>query len=87
MFNYYPDSCPVLQRLTRLTSAETELDPDRAVVFPATNASATAKFFAGPRVLVRGCGENILLERPEVFANAVLEVAQLGSGHHEQTYP
>lgn len=57
------------------------LDPDQAIVFPVTNGSNTAKYFAGPRVhhIVKGCGENIPLEQPQVFVDAVLELAQLRS--------
>ncbi|KAJ5886549.1 uncharacterized protein N7473_009223 [Penicillium subrubescens] len=64
-----------------ITVPSVTLDPDQAVVFPATNGSTTAKYFAGPRVhhIVKGCGEAIPLERPDVFANAILEVAKLGS--------
>lgn len=57
------------------------LDPDQASVFPVTNGSTTAKFFTGPRVhhIINGCGENIPLEQPQVFVDAVLEVVQLRS--------
>lgn len=56
------------------------LDPDQAPVFPAANGSSTAQHFSGPRVhhIVQGCGENIPLQSPQVFAEAVLEVAALG---------
>ncbi|KAJ5966446.1 hypothetical protein N7481_013160 [Penicillium waksmanii] len=56
------------------------LDPDQAVVFPATDGSATAKYFTGKRVhrIVKGCGEAIPLEKPRVFVDAILEVAGLG---------
>ncbi|KAJ6443666.1 epoxide hydrolase [Purpureocillium lavendulum] len=56
------------------------LDPIEAVVFPPTNGSSTAKYFTGPRVHheVPGCGENIPLQKPQVFADAILEVAALG---------
>ncbi|EHK46945.1 putative epoxidase hydrolase [Trichoderma atroviride IMI 206040] len=60
------------------------LDPDQAPVFPATNGSSTAQHFSGPRVhhIVQGCGENIPLQSPQVFAEAVLEVAALGRRHN-----
>ncbi|WP_308798914.1 alpha/beta fold hydrolase [Agromyces silvae] len=47
--------------------------------FPATDASAQAEHFTGPRVHrhVPGAGHNLPQEAPEAFADAVLEVAQL----------
>ncbi|UKZ95825.1 uncharacterized protein TrAFT101_010639 [Trichoderma asperellum] len=68
------DSLPVIQ------VPSVTLDPDQAPVFPATNGSSTAQHFAGPRVhhIVQDCGENIPLQKPQVFAEAVLEVAALG---------
>ncbi|KAH7307994.1 Alpha/Beta hydrolase protein [Stachybotrys elegans] len=55
------------------------LDPNQAPVFPAMNGSAAAAHFSGPRIhhIVEGCGENIPLQKPQIFADAVLEVAQL----------
>jgi pimeloyl-ACP methyl ester carboxylesterase len=78
----YAELANALDKQPLITVPSVTLDPDQAVVFPATNGSTTAKYFAGPRVhhIVKGCGENIPLQKPEVFANAILEVAQLGSG-------
>jgi pimeloyl-ACP methyl ester carboxylesterase len=72
------DSLPVI------TVPSVTLDPDQAPVFPATNGSSTAQHFSGPRVhhIVQGCGENIPLQKPQVFAEAVLEVAALGKRHN-----
>ena len=59
------------------------LDPDQDVVFPATNGSATSQYFKGPRIhhILKGCGENIPLEQPQAFVDAILEVAKLGQGN------
>lgn len=83
----YAELANMLDKQPVITVPSVTLDPDQAVVFPATNGSATAKYFAGPRVhhIVMGCGENIPLERPKIFADAVLEVAQLDSGHPAQS--
>jgi pimeloyl-ACP methyl ester carboxylesterase len=47
--------------------------------FPATNGSASAKYFTGPRVHheVSGAGHNLPQEQPGAFADAVREVATL----------
>jgi pimeloyl-ACP methyl ester carboxylesterase len=47
--------------------------------FPATNGSASAKYFTGPRVHheVPGAGHNLPQEQPGAFADAVREVATL----------
>lgn len=72
------DSLPVIQ------VPSVTLDPDQAPVFPATNGSSTAQHFSGPRVhhIVHGCGENIPLQKPQVFAEAILEVAAIGKRHN-----
>lgn len=78
----YAELANALDKQPVITVPSVTLDPDQAVVFPATNGSTTSKYFSGPRKhhIVKGCGENIPLERPDVFANAVLEVAQLSEG-------
>ena len=47
--------------------------------FPATDGSASARYFTGPRVhhQVPNAGHNLPQEAPDAFANAVLELAQL----------
>ncbi|KAJ5109290.1 epoxide hydrolase [Penicillium angulare] len=77
----YEDLANELDRQAVITVPSVTLDPDEAVVFPATDGSSTAKFFFGPRVhhIVKGCGENIPLQEPQVFAEAIFEVSQLGS--------
>ncbi|KAK5997655.1 Epoxide hydrolase B [Cladobotryum mycophilum] len=69
-----------LDKLPVIKVPSVTLDPDQAIVFPATDGSATTKHFTGPRVhhIVKGCGENIPLEKPQVFVDAILEVARLG---------
>ncbi|KAK4072997.1 uncharacterized protein Triagg1_5674 [Trichoderma aggressivum f. europaeum] len=69
-----------LDSLPPIHAPSVTLDPDQAPVFPATDGSSTAQHFAGPRVhhVVHGCGENIPLQSPQVFADAVIEVAALG---------
>ncbi len=49
--------------------------------FPATDGSASAHHFTGPRVhhQVPNAGHNLPQESPEAFASAVLELAHLGS--------
>ena len=68
-----------LDKQPPITVPAVTLDPDQAVVFPATDGSATAKYFTGPRVhhIVKGCGENIPLQEPQVFADAIFEVSSL----------
>ena len=75
----YADLANQLDKQPVIKVPSVTLDPDQAVVFPVTNGSTTAKYFTGPRVhhVVKGCGENIPLEQPQVFVNAVLEVAKL----------
>ena len=48
--------------------------------FPATNGSASAKYFTGPRVhhQVPNAGHNLPQEAPAAFVDAVLEVSRLG---------
>ena len=48
--------------------------------FPATDGSAGAAHFTGPRVhrQVPHAGHNLPQEAPEAFADAVLSVVQLG---------
>ncbi|GJN69952.1 hypothetical protein PLIIFM63780_010389 [Purpureocillium lilacinum] len=77
----YADLANQLDKQPLITVPSVTLDPIQAVVFPPTNGSATAKFFSGPRVHheIPDCGENIPLQRPQVFADAVLEVAKLAS--------
>jgi len=47
--------------------------------FPATDGSASAAHFTGPRMyrLVEGAGHNLPRERPREFARAVLDVVQI----------
>lgn len=49
--------------------------------FPASDGSSSARHFTGPRVhhQVRGAGHNLPQERPDAFAGAVLELADLGA--------
>ncbi len=49
--------------------------------FPATDGSASARHFVGPRMhhQVRGAGHNLPQEAPSAFASAVLELAHLRS--------
>ncbi|KAJ5715717.1 uncharacterized protein N7483_012898 [Penicillium malachiteum] len=77
----YADLANQLDKQPVITVPSVTLDPDQAVVFPATDGSATAKYFTGPRVhhIVKGCGENIPLQEPQMFADAIFEVSQLGS--------
>lgn len=48
--------------------------------FPATDGSASARHFTGPRVhhQVPNAGHNLPQEAPDAFADAVLELARLG---------
>ncbi|EYB23331.1 hypothetical protein FG05_11361 [Fusarium graminearum] len=75
----YSDLAYLLDQQPPITVPSVTLDPDQAVVFPATNGFSTAKFFTGPRVhyVVPGCGEAIPLEKPQVLVDAVLEVEKL----------
>ena len=49
--------------------------------FPATDGSASARHFTGPRVhhQVPNAGHNLPQEAPDAFANAILELAHLRS--------
>ncbi|KAL6831749.1 alpha/beta-hydrolase [Trichoderma camerunense] len=80
----YAELAERLDSLPSIHAPSVTLDPDQAPVFPATDGSSTAQHFAGPRVhhIVHGCGENIPLQSPQVFADAVIEVAALGKGNH-----
>ena len=51
--------------------------------FPATDGSASARHFSGPRVhhQVPNAGHNLPQEAPEAFAGAILEVARLRAHH------
>ncbi|KAJ5639973.1 epoxide hydrolase [Penicillium longicatenatum] len=77
----YKDLANQLDKQPVITVPSVTLDPDQAVVFPATDGSATAKYFTGPRVhhIVKNCGENIPLQKPQAFADAIFQVSQLGS--------
>ncbi|UKZ78550.1 hypothetical protein TrVFT333_006296 [Trichoderma virens FT-333] len=79
----YAELADKLDSLPVIHAPSVTLDPDQAPVFPATDGSSTAQHFAGPRVhhIVHGCGENIPLQSPQVFADAVIEVAALGKHH------
>ncbi|KAF4988354.1 hypothetical protein FDECE_15086 [Fusarium decemcellulare] len=75
----YSDLAYRLDKQPPIIVPSVTLDPDQAVVFPATNGTSTAKFFQGPRVhhIVDDCGEAIPLEKPQVLVDAILEVEQL----------
>lgn len=77
----YADLAYQLDKQPPIGVPSVTLDPDEAIVFPFTNGSSTAKYFTGPRVhhIVKGCGENIPLEQPQAFVNAIAEVSQLQS--------
>jgi pimeloyl-ACP methyl ester carboxylesterase len=75
----YAELANRLDKQPPITVPAVTLDPDQAPVFPATNGSSTAKFFTGPRVhhVVKGCGENVPLQEPQVWVDAILEVSKL----------
>ena len=68
-----------LQKLPPITVPAVTLDGVADGSIPATDGSASAKFFTGPRVHheVPGAGHNLPQETPKAFAAAVLEVATL----------
>ncbi|SDZ20956.1 Pimeloyl-ACP methyl ester carboxylesterase [Amycolatopsis xylanica] len=68
-----------LAKQPKITMPAVTLDGIADGSVPATDGTATAKFFAGPRVhhQVPGAGHNLPQERPRAFVNAVLEVASL----------
>ncbi|KAL3462028.1 Alpha/Beta hydrolase protein [Aspergillus heterothallicus] len=68
-----------------ITVPAVTLDPEESIVLKPANASASAKFFTGPRChhRLRGIGENIPYEAPEVFANAIFQVSGLSNGDVE----
>lgn len=76
---HYAELAEQLDKQPPISVPSVTLDPDQAPVFPATNGSSTASHFTGPRVhrIIQGCGEAIPLQKPQVFADAVLEVAKL----------
>jgi len=57
------------------------LDGTADGVVPATDGSASARFFSGPRVhrRVRGAGHNLPQETPDAFVSAVVDVARMGA--------
>jgi pimeloyl-ACP methyl ester carboxylesterase len=64
-----------------ITVAAVTLDGMADGNFPATDGSASASHFTGPRVhhQVPGAGHNLPQEAPDAFAAAVLEVAELSA--------
>ena len=62
-----------------ITVPSVTLDPEDSVVLAPADANASAKFFAGPRCHHRlpHVGENIPYQAPEIFANAIIQVAGL----------
>jgi pimeloyl-ACP methyl ester carboxylesterase len=68
-----------LRKLPPITVPSVTLDGAADGSIPATDGSASAKFFTGPRVhhQVPGAGHNLPRESPKAFADAVLEVATL----------
>ncbi|MBP2477545.1 pimeloyl-ACP methyl ester carboxylesterase [Crossiella equi] len=75
----YADLEARLARLPRITVPAVTLDGLDDGNFPATDGTASAKYFTGPRVhhQVAGAGHNLPQERPKAFVNAVLQVARL----------
>ncbi|KAL2845088.1 Alpha/Beta hydrolase protein [Aspergillus pseudodeflectus] len=63
-----------------ITVPSVTLDPEESVVLKPANASASAKFFTGPRCHYQlpGIGENIPYEAPRTFVNAIRQVSKLG---------
>jgi pimeloyl-ACP methyl ester carboxylesterase len=77
-----PRYAPLQERLRKLppiTVPTVTLDGVADGSIPATDGSASAKYFTGPRVhhQVPGAGHNLPQENPKAFADAVLEVATL----------
>ncbi|KAL2815097.1 Alpha/Beta hydrolase protein [Aspergillus granulosus] len=68
-----------------ITVPAVTLDPEDSVVLKPANASASAKFFTGPRChhILPGIGENIPYQAPQVFANAIFQVAGLDNATGE----
>ncbi|WP_328994912.1 alpha/beta hydrolase [Kribbella sp. NBC_01245] len=68
-----------LRKLPVITVPAVTLDGIDDGNFPANDGTASAKFFAGPRVhhQVPGAGHNLPQERPRAFFNAILEVTRL----------
>lgn len=75
----YADLAAELDKLPPITVPSVTLDPADSVIFPATNGSATAKYFTAQRChhIIPGVGENVPYQAPQVFAKAVLEVGAL----------
>ncbi|KAJ5366867.1 alpha/beta fold family hydrolase [Penicillium brevicompactum] len=66
-----------------ITVPSVTLDPEDSVVLAPANATASAKFFKGPRCHYRlpNVGENIPYQAPEIFVNAVLQVSKLSGAN------
>jgi pimeloyl-ACP methyl ester carboxylesterase len=82
--NGYPPYAQIEETLAAqppITAPAITLDGLADGNFPATDGRSTARHFTGPRVhhQVPGAGHNLPQESPDAFANAVLEVADLGS--------
>ena len=69
-----------LASLPAITVPTVTLDGEADGNFPATDGSAGARHFMGPRVhhRVPGAGHNLPQEAPQAFADAVTEVLSLG---------
>ncbi|KAH8797760.1 putative epoxide hydrolase [Xylogone sp. PMI_703] len=72
-----------LDKLPPITVPSVTMDPSDSVIFPATNGSATSKYFTARRChhIIPGVGENVPYQAPQVFARAILEVDALVNSH------
>lgn len=72
----YAQLADALDKQPSISVPSVTLDPEFSTTFPATNGSATAKYFTGTRVhhVVQGAGENIPQQSPNAFVDAILEV-------------
>lgn len=72
----YAQLADALDKQPLISVPSVTLDPEFSTTFPATNGSATARYFTGTRVhhVVKGAGENIPQQSPGEFVDAILEV-------------
>jgi pimeloyl-ACP methyl ester carboxylesterase len=83
----YAQLADELDKQPSISVPSVTLDPEFSTTFPATNGSATAKYFTGTRVhhVVQGAGENIPQQSPGAFVDAILEVDSLSKAQNKQS--
>lgn len=83
----YAQLADALDKQPSISVPSVTLDPEFSTTFPATNGSATAKYFTGTRVhhVVEGAGENIPQQSPNAFVDAILEVDGLSKIRRRRT--